>query len=193
MCDVMDCSVDLSRTRNKEDKKKGKDSWQRLGNKYSSMDTKERRIKKIPRVLDTEIKGLRCLLLFYVGDYFSFYFSERKRRRDGHQSRENEPRLLYNIRVCVCALYCYYLFLVNDGFSVCVRKQEENTHTHTHIQALFKFFFFLFSLFFHPPMMYNNKVCSLPIVFHAAEIFSFFVSLSKCAFGRTSGGFSLGF
>jgi hypothetical protein len=33
MCDVMDCSVDLSRTKNKEDKKKGKDSWQRLGNK----------------------------------------------------------------------------------------------------------------------------------------------------------------
>jgi hypothetical protein len=86
------------------------------------MDTKERRIKKYSQInecLSSLIphryrdKKLTMFVVVLRWRLFFCFLSERKRRRDGHQSRENEPRLLYNIRVCVCV--CALLLLLVSG------------------------------------------------------------------------------
>jgi hypothetical protein len=53
----------------------------------------------------------KLMMFGWLSLYCFFLFEKEKcRRRDGHQSPENEPGLLYNLRVCVSV--CVYFIVI---------------------------------------------------------------------------------
>jgi hypothetical protein len=104
---------------------------------------------------------------------FFLFEKEKCRRRDGHQSPENEPGLLYNLRVCVCLCVCTLLLLLVSGewwafFFFGAFRNKKKTHTHSNI------------IFWLVGDMFNNKVCRFSFRWTRPRFSLFFFYFFSC-------------